>query len=252
MTAEHSLSLLGVGIRLTGEPDTLAAVLAELGEFAGQAGPVLAGQPVHELPLASGATTGAVLAELTRLAVTESPLLCVHAGVVAAGHGSLLIPGTSGLGKTTLVAALVRAGFGYLSDEVLAVDRARGVLSAFPRPLALAAESWTLLGLDPASTPDTGQERLIGVHELGSIGRPAPVREILLAERRPGPPELSRLPRGVAVQAILSRSFNHFRDPAGSFHAVLDLIRQATVWRAGYQDAPELAELLAGRWLASH
>jgi hypothetical protein len=52
----------------------------------------------------------------------------------------------------------------------------------------------------------------------------------------------------LAVPALLSRSFNHFRDPAASFRTVVELVGQAQVWRAGYQDAPELARLLASRW----
>ena len=157
---------------------------------------------------------------------------------------------SSGLGKTTLVAALVRAGFGYLSDEVLAFDRSTLALADFGRPLALATDSWTLLGLDPARRPGPDREQLVEIESLGRIGEPVAVREILLAERRPGPAALQELPRGLAVQPLLGRSFNHFREPAASFHAVVELIRQTRVWRAGYQDAPELAELLAARWPA--
>ncbi|MGI8665371.1 MAG: hypothetical protein ACR2N4_04990 [Jatrophihabitans sp.] len=251
MSAGCELSLLGVGIRLRGEPQDLSAALAGLGSFAAVAAEtsVQSGAEHHELQLRAGGSAGELLADLTRLAVENSPLLCVHAGVVRAAQGSVLIPGSSGLGKTTLVAALVQAGFGYLSDEVLALDRHTAALTGFARPLALAADSWRLLSLAPDLAPAPGQEQLADVALLGSFGQPAPVAEILLAERRPGPAELLPLPRGAAVPAVLSRSFNHYRDPAASFHSVVALVRQARVWRAGYQDAPELAALLAERWL---
>ncbi|MDQ2838547.1 MAG: hypothetical protein M3Y89_14220 [Actinomycetota bacterium] len=251
MTFRHRLRLLEVEIELTGDPLIGRAVLAGLGSFAAAAQAAVTATPDGwEVQVGAGSTVGEILAELTRLAVENSPLLCIHSGVVAAPHGTVVIPGTSGLGKTTLVGALVAAGFGYLSDEVLAVDRVGGGLAGFTRPLALAADSWTLLGLDPAGAPGPAQEQLVQPELLGRLGVPAPVREILLAERRPGPPSLQQLARGTAVQATLGRSFNHFRDPAGSFHAVVRLIRQARVWRAGYQDAPELAALLAAHWLA--
>jgi hypothetical protein len=49
--------------------------------------------------------------------------LLVHAGAVSSPFGDgLVLPGSSGAGKTTLVAALVRAGFGYLSDETAPLD----------------------------------------------------------------------------------------------------------------------------------
>lgn len=50
------------------------------------------------------------LAELTRIGAEHSPLLCMHAGVVAGADGMLVVPCHSGLGKTTLVAALVQRG----------------------------------------------------------------------------------------------------------------------------------------------
>ena len=261
MGSECRLSLLDVAIEVRGEPSTVHAVLRELGSFAaaarlaGQAGTAVGCPAVDSaavrLEVAAGSTAGQLLAEITRIAVDHSPRLCIHAGVVSGADASFVIPGASGLGKSTLTAALVQAGFGYLSDEVLAVPRTGGLPAPFARPLALAADSWTALGLDPVRRPAAGDERLVAPEQLGSLGAPAPVRHVLLAERRPGPPELTAVSRGAAVPALLSRSFNHFRDPAGSFHAVVNLLRQAQVWTAGYQEAPELAELLARRWLGN-
>jgi hypothetical protein len=257
------LSLLDVAIDVGGDRSTVRTALRELGTFAAAArldgpaeavgsdtaGPEMVGSDAVGLEVPAGTTAGQLLAELTRIAVEHSPRLCIHAGVVSAAGASIVVPGASGLGKSTLTAALVQAGFGYLSDEVLAVPRTGGLPARFARPLALAADSWTALGLDPAGRPAAGDERLVAPEQLGSLGAPAPVRHILLTQRRPGPPELAAVSRGAAVPALLNRSFNHFRDPAGSFHAVVDLVRQAQVWTAGYQEAPELAGLLARRWL---
>jgi hypothetical protein len=66
-------------------------------------------------------------------------LLLVHAGAVVSPHGEgVLLPGRSRSGKTSLVAALVRRGFGYLSDEAGAIDPVSRRL--FPYPKALAIE----------------------------------------------------------------------------------------------------------------
>jgi hypothetical protein len=252
MNSGCRLSLLDVEITVSGDRPTVETVLRELGSFAALAqvaAPV--SEPGLELEVPAGSSVGQVLAGLTRLAVDHSPRLCIHAGVVSAAGGSIVVPGASGLGKSTLTAALVQAGFGYLSDEVLAVPRTGGEPAPFARPISLAAESWATLGLDPARRPAAGDERLIAAESLGRLGEPGPVRHILLAGRRPGAPELVPVSRGAAVPALLSRSFNHFRDPAGSFQAVVNLVRQAQVWTAGYQEAPALAELLAQRWLGS-
>jgi hypothetical protein len=56
----------------------------------------------------------------------------IHAGVVGHGGHAIVIPGHSGAGKTTLVAALVRAGASYYSDEFAVLDE-DGLVHAYPR-----------------------------------------------------------------------------------------------------------------------
>jgi hypothetical protein len=58
----------------------------------------------------------------------------VHAGVVGWKGRAILIPGASHSGKTSLVAALLRAGATYYSDEFAVLDE-RGRVHAYPRPL---------------------------------------------------------------------------------------------------------------------
>lgn len=60
----------------------------------------------------------------------------VHAGVVGWNGRAILIPGSSMSGKSTLVAALVRAGATYYSDEFAVIDPG-GRVHAYPRPLQL-------------------------------------------------------------------------------------------------------------------
>lgn len=62
--------------------------------------------------------------------------LFVHAGVVGWRGKAIVIPGRSFSGKTTLVAALVKAGATYYSDEyaVLAAD---GLVHPYPRRLSI-------------------------------------------------------------------------------------------------------------------
>jgi hypothetical protein len=184
------------------------------------------------------------LAEITRHAVMNSPLLCIHAGVVAAPDGVIAIPGTSGHGKTTLVAALVREGFGYLSDEVLALDRDTAMVSAFPRPLALDAQAWAVLDLDASQTPES--ERLVDPRALGGLGRtPLSVTDIVVSTRRPGSSTITPAEPGVAMTALLGNAFNHYVDGSSSFAIAAKVARTVRAWRASYGEAPELAGRLA-------
>jgi hypothetical protein len=61
-------------------------------------------------------------------------LIFVHAGVVAFDGRALLLPGRSMAGKTTLTAALLRAGASYGSDEY-AVLTNDGLVLPYARPL---------------------------------------------------------------------------------------------------------------------
>ena len=60
----------------------------------------------------------------------------VHAGVVGWCGRAIVIPGRSMSGKTTLVAALVRAGAVYYSDEYAVLD-GKGRVHPYARPLAV-------------------------------------------------------------------------------------------------------------------
>lgn len=105
------------------------------------------------------------------------PELLIHAGVVALDGRAVLIPGAPDAGKSTLTAALVRAGFDYLSDEAARVDLRTGRILPFPRTLTLDARSLELLApggipivpIDAGAFPGLVQ---VGAHVPVSALRP--------------------------------------------------------------------------------
>jgi len=70
------------------------------------------------------------------IAVHAPGLVFIHAGAVAVDGRVIVLPGTSMAGKTTFVAALVRAGAQYLSDEYAVFD-ADGLVHPFARRLSV-------------------------------------------------------------------------------------------------------------------
>lgn len=76
-----------------------------------------------------------VLASDLELWVAEHAegLVFVHAGVVAVQGKAVLLPGLTRSGKSTLTAALVRAGAEYYSDDMAPLD-AQGRVHAYRRP----------------------------------------------------------------------------------------------------------------------
>lgn len=145
--------------------------------------------------------------------------LFIHAGSVARDGRAFLIPAAPGRGKSTLVAALLRRGFEYLSDEVGAIDPVSSCLYPFPKRLSL----------DPAALrffpglADRLQDRAASGIELGKryarpedlgagVATPARVdRIVFLGPQRRGTPQLTPLTKAEAVERLAASSLNLYR-----------------------------------------
>jgi hypothetical protein len=68
-----------------------------------------------------------------------------HAAAVSRGGRSVLLPGVSGTGKSTLTAYLAGHGFAYLGDDSIAIASADWSLRALPTCLSLKSGSWPIL-----------------------------------------------------------------------------------------------------------
>jgi len=72
-------------------------------------------------------------------------LFAIHGSGLARPDGALILAGRSGCGKTTMAAALMAAGWDYMSDDTILL--APGTLEAVPVPYSLSIKqgSWSLL-----------------------------------------------------------------------------------------------------------
>jgi hypothetical protein len=81
------------------------------------------------------------------LALRRHGLFHLHAAATVSPAGQVvLIAGTGGAGKSTLTAALVASGHGYLGDDVVLLGPG-GALLAFPRPFHLSPASARAVGV---------------------------------------------------------------------------------------------------------
>jgi len=118
---------------------------------------------------------GILDAELRMYIALNAPdYVFVHAGVVGTGERAIVVPGRSFAGKTTLVAALLRAGAEYLSDEYAVLD-ADGLVHPYPKPLSVRIN-------DSRETEERPVESLGG--RAGD--RSLPVAVIAFTSYRPG------------------------------------------------------------------
>jgi HprK-related kinase A len=80
--------------------------------------------------------------------VTDEPKnkLLLHAAAAEWDGRVVLIAGPEGSGKSTLVAALVRSGLRYVTDETVAVDVPGATIDPYPKPIALDSAAIQSLG----------------------------------------------------------------------------------------------------------
>jgi hypothetical protein len=108
----------------------------------------------HRLCRASEILGGVALDGLAPLVKSQVWLIAInraryflyfHAGVIGIGDACLLLPASSGSGKSVLTAALVHSGLDYLSDEAALLVRDGLAIRPLPLSLAVKSDGWSLL-----------------------------------------------------------------------------------------------------------
>jgi hypothetical protein len=161
--------------------------------------------------------------------------LFVHAGVVGWNDGAILVPGRSHAGKSSLIAALVRSGATYYSDEYAVLDE-RGLVHPFARPLGLRDANGRTRHVTPAS---------LGAR-VGSV--PLPVKMVVVTEYVPRTTwsPLSMSP-GERVLALFEHTVAARSRPA----AALRILCRATADAAGIRSSRGEADTVADQILSS-
>jgi hypothetical protein len=156
----------------------------------------------------------------------------VHAGAVAHRGRAIVLPGQTHAGKTTLVAALVRAGAVYLSDEFAPIDAA-GMVHPYARPLSIRDDSAAQVDHDVASLGGVAglESVLVGLVAVTSFEEGA--------EWRP-----ERLSGGDAVLALMAHAVPARARPKETMQALSRCVEDAVVLQGARGDADALAPLL--------
>ncbi|MEJ7583168.1 MAG: hypothetical protein WKF43_03595 [Acidimicrobiales bacterium] len=170
----------------------------------------------------------------------------LHAGGVVVEEGAVLLPGASGAGKTTLTTALLEAGAGFLSDDMVFLrSRAGGhsgdrlevlsfadELDVTDTTAAMFTELADLVGLSPPSGRTKHQVR--AEERFGSrVVDRAPVLAVVLPTIAPGPRSTIRRADAGDLLATLAPNVL-LTDPAasqGHFDMLAELVDAAPVYR---------------------
>lgn len=157
----------------------------------------------------------------------------VHAGVVGWKGRAIVLPGRSFSGKTTLTAALVRAGATYYSDEYAVLDT-KGWVHPYPRLLSIREQGGDRAWRCPPEA-------------LGSAAGsgPLPVGLIALMEYQPGARWRPRpLSPGKAVLALLANTVPARRKPVAALAALQQVAAHAAALKGTRGEADQTAEAL--------
>jgi hypothetical protein len=258
--ASVAVEAFGVTVAVTADPEHFAAVSnflpprarpvrdqPERGRFAlvkdadgGLVSVVCDEEPVAG-PFDLRLALGILDAELRMYIALHAPeFVFVHAGVVGLGERAIMLPGRSFAGKTTLVAALVKAGAQYWSDEYAVLD-ADGLVHPYPKPLSVRIN-------DTRETDEQPVESLGG--RAGD--RALPIAVIAFTSYRPGAAWAPR-PRtaGEGAVKLLEHSIAARSRPEQVLAAVRRAATNALVLEGDRGDADQAAFVLLSAQTAS-
>lgn len=164
---------------------------------------------------------------------TAPDAIFIHAGVVSHRGVAMVTPGASFTGKTTLVAALVRAGAVYYSDEFAVLGR-DGLVIPYAKPLSVrAAGGW--------AQTEHAVESLGGVAGKERLPLAMVVITSYRAEAEWNPQPVSR---GAGAMALLANAVPARERSGEVMEVVSRAIEGAVVLESPRGEADEIAPLL--------
>ncbi|MFA5886049.1 MAG: hypothetical protein WDA60_19525 [Acidimicrobiia bacterium] len=174
-----------------------------------------------------------------RRAAEQAPQVLVHAGGVERDGAGVVLPASMESGKTTLTTGLVRAGFRYLSDEAVAIDRTTHSVVPYPKPMSLDPGSWPLFPeLEPREpfATDGYKETQWQVPPAAirgdAVGASCPVAYVVFPRYEAGATtELVPLTRGEALVEMAKNTFRFDTDARPSLEVLAGVVRGAEVYR---------------------
>jgi hypothetical protein len=216
-----------------------------------------------ELGVPPGDAVATLVWDINRLAAECSGQhLIFHSGGLEADGTGILVPAASGSGKSTLTAGLARAGLGYLSDELVALelDGARpGRMLPYPKPITVKPGSFSVLAsLDPGPFADgwfsdasvaRGVEWQVPVGAAHGLAVGKPCRPAFVVVPRYDPSagtSLTRLSETEAFFTLALHAVNMLPHGADAPGALGRLAADCECYALAMSDLDEACELVLG------
>ena len=168
------------------------------------------------------------------VAETAPRRVFVHAGVVGVRGRAVVIPGRSFSGKTSLVAALVKAGATYYSDEYAVLDE-RGMVHHYARPMSIRESGYL-------EKPKKYRVEILG----GRSGvKPLPVGMVVVSKYQAGARWRPRaLSEGEGALELMANTVSARRQPEAMLGAIRRVVSLAPVFKGNRGEARHVVEFI--------
>lgn len=169
----------------------------------------------------------------------EPDLLHLHGAAVSRGERAVVLLGRSGAGKSTVCAALVRAGWSYVTDEQVTIRPDDGQLVPYPRPITLRRPVWPMFSAVaevPEPRPDDVEWARVEVSPvaLGRVHR-GPLRVAVLVvptfEAGAGLEVVRAASAAEVVQWLASCCYDLDRLGLAGFELLVGLAARCPAWQ---------------------
>jgi len=181
----------------------------------------------------------------------------VHGGAVVRNRRGVLLPASSGSGKSTIVAALALSGFDFFSDEVAILTKG-GYLLPFPKAISLKEGGWQAisaifpqasLGAAPSPTNGGSASHLIPPKLPSSSMVESGCYVDLVVLPRYAPQEATSLQpvsKTAALARLVQESLNLSLLGKDGFDILFDVVQRAKCYALTTNNLTQAVQLLEG------
>ena len=183
--------------------------------------------------------------------------LLLHAAVLERRGRAILMPGPSGVGKSTLCAGLAARGWRLLSDEVAMIRPQDGLLQPYPRPISLKNESIEMIArMAPGAQfsrrfdgTTKGTVAFMAAPQEAIAGADVPARPLVVVFPRyiaQAPVEIAPLEKAQAFMRLVDHSSNYLTLLETGFESLARLVEGCDHYALSYSDLDEAVAVIEG------
>lgn len=189
----------------------------------------------------------------------ETELLHLHSSAVARDGNAVVMAAMSGSGKSTLAAALVQRGWGYVTDEQVALRPGDSALLAYPRPITMRRVVWplfTAVAEVPRQQPDDLDDARVEVSPaaFGSVHRGPlhPIAVVVPTFDVGAATELTRFASAAeVVEHLASCCYDLERLGLAGMELLVSVASACPAWHLRYAGLDEAAQRVAELYQAA-